>query len=70
MSTADSLITGEINKRPRDVVTLSLFSLVTCGAIVGLPTFAYFFDYSWVDWSMFVGVYIVTGLGMTVGYQR
>ncbi len=50
--------------------TAFLFSLVTLGALIGIPTFAYFYDYTWVDWAMFGLLYIVTGLGMTVGYHR
>jgi stearoyl-CoA desaturase (delta-9 desaturase) len=47
-----------------------LFSLVTLGALVGLPVYAYFFDYSWVDWAMFGLLYTVTAMGITVGYHR
>jgi len=50
--------------------TIFLFGLVTVGALIGLPTYAYFFDYTWVDWAMFGLLYIVTGLGITVGYHR
>ncbi|TAL10628.1 MAG: acyl-CoA desaturase [Nitrospirae bacterium] len=47
-----------------------LFSVVTLGALVGLPVFAYFYDYSWVDWAMFGLLYTVTAMGITVGYHR
>jgi stearoyl-CoA desaturase (Delta-9 desaturase) len=47
-----------------------LFSLITLGALVGLPVYAYFYDYTWVDWAMFGVLYVVTGLGITVGYHR
>lgn len=50
--------------------TLIPFSLIIIVAAIGIPTFAYFFDYSWVDWTMFGTLYIVTGLGITVGYHR
>jgi stearoyl-CoA desaturase (delta-9 desaturase) len=50
--------------------TIILFSLITLGALVGLPGFAYFHDFSWVDWAMFGLLYVVTGLGITVGYHR
>jgi len=43
---------------------------VTLVALIGLPTFAYFYDYTWVDWTMFGLLYVVTGLGITVGYHR
>ncbi len=47
-----------------------LFSLITLGTLIGLPVYAYFYDYTWVDWAMFGLLYIVTGLGITVGYHR
>src|SRR5206468_8783574 len=50
--------------------TIFLFGLVTVGALIGLPTYAYFFDYTWVDWAMFGLLYVLTGLGITVGYHR
>ena len=50
--------------------TITLFGLITLGALVGLPMFAYYHDYTWVDWAMFGVLYIVTGLGITVGYHR
>jgi len=56
--------------RPPDHLTLILFCSVTAGAIVGLPAYAYLYDYSWLAWTMFVLFYIITGLGITVGYHR
>ncbi|MYG40142.1 MAG: acyl-CoA desaturase [Nitrospira sp. SB0677_bin_15] len=56
--------------RATDHLTLSMFCAVTAGAIVGLPTYAYFYDYSWLAWTMFGLLYIITGLGITVGYHR
>lgn len=53
-----------------DFSTIILFSLVAIGSMIGLPTYAYYYDFSWVDWTMFVVLYIVTGLGITVGYHR
>lgn len=56
--------------RPFSYGTAVLFSLVTLGTLIGLPAFAYFYDYTWVDWAMFGLLYAVTGLGITVGYHR
>jgi stearoyl-CoA desaturase (Delta-9 desaturase) len=56
--------------RPRNYGTILLFGLVAVGALIGLPTYAYFFDYTWVDWTMFSLLYVITGLGITVGYHR
>ncbi len=53
-----------------DISTIFLFSIVAIGAMIGLPTYAYYYDFSWLDWTMFVVLYIVTGLGITVGYHR
>ena len=47
-----------------------LFGSITLGALLGIPAFSYFYDYTWVDWSMFGLLYVVTGLGITVGYHR
>ena len=54
----------------RDYPTMVLFGSIVLTTIVGLPLYAYFYDFSWVDWSMFVMLYMVTGLGITVGYHR
>ncbi len=56
--------------RPYSYGTAFLFSLISLGALIGLPTYAYFYDYTWLDWSMFGLLYLVTGLGITVGYHR
>ena len=56
--------------RPFSYGTAFLFSLITLVALGGVPLFAYFYGYTWVDWAMFTLLYIVTGLGITVGYHR
>ena len=50
--------------------TVVLFSLMAVSTLVGIPTFAYFYDYTAVDWTMLVLLYNITGLGITVGYHR
>jgi stearoyl-CoA desaturase (delta-9 desaturase) len=55
---------------PRSYGAIVLFSIVTLGALIGIPTYAYFYDYTWVDWAMFSLLYVITGLGITVGYHR
>lgn len=47
-----------------------LFALVCLVALVGVPAYGYYVGYSWVDWAMFGLLYVVTGLGITVGYHR
>jgi stearoyl-CoA desaturase (Delta-9 desaturase) len=56
--------------RSYNYATIFLFSLITLSALVGLPTFAYFSDYTWLDWTLFGSLYVISGLGITVGYHR
>jgi len=57
-------------KRPCNYGTIALFSFVVIGALVGLPLYAYFFDYTWVDWAMLGLLYTISAMGITVGYHR
>lgn len=50
--------------------TTLLFSLVTGVALFGVPAFASLYGYTGFDWIMFGLLYVVTGLGITVGYHR
>ena len=61
---------AKVPTRPCNYWIVLLFSLVTLGAVIGVPIYAYFFDYSWVDWAMFGLLYAVTAMGITVGYHR
>ena len=54
----------------RDYPTMFLFGLIVVATIIALPTYAYYYDFTWVDWTMFVSLYLITGLGITVGYHR
>lgn len=56
--------------RPWNYGTAFLFCFVSLGALIGVPAFAYLYDYTWVDWTAFGLLYVVTGLGITVGYHR
>ncbi|MBM4124848.1 MAG: acyl-CoA desaturase [Nitrospira sp.] len=56
--------------RPFSVGAAVLFSVIATGSLIGLPVFAYYYDFTWVDWTMFGLLYMVTGLGITVGYHR
>jgi stearoyl-CoA desaturase (delta-9 desaturase) len=51
-------------------VTILLFSLVTASGLIGVPLYGFLYGYSWFDWVMFGLLYVVTGLGITVGYHR
>lgn len=57
-------------ERKRDNFALTLFVVISLVAVVGVPLFGYFFDYTWVDWTLFGVFYVITGLGITVGYHR
>lgn len=70
MITATETPAAPVQRKPADKVNIVLFSSVTGGTIIGLPTYAYFYDYSLVDWVMFGVLYVITGLGITVGYHR
>lgn len=50
--------------------TTILFSLISIGALIGVPLFGFSYGYSWLDWTMFGILYVMTGLGITVGYHR
>ena len=50
--------------------TVVLFLSIVVGALLAIPAYAYFYDYSWLDWTLFGVLYMVSGLGITVGYHR
>lgn len=50
--------------------TVVLFLSIVVGALLAIPTYAYFYDYSWLDWTLFGILYLASGLGITVGYHR
>jgi stearoyl-CoA desaturase (delta-9 desaturase) len=56
--------------RKLNVPTLVLFVLVTLAAVIGVPVFGYLHGYSRLDWVTFGVLYVVSGLGITVGYHR
>jgi stearoyl-CoA desaturase (delta-9 desaturase) len=50
--------------------TIVLFSSIVIGALTAIPIYAYFYDYTALHWWMFGALYLVSGLGITVGYHR
>jgi stearoyl-CoA desaturase (Delta-9 desaturase) len=54
----------------RGIWTVILFGAITMGAVIGVPLYGYLYHYTWLDWSMFGLLYVVSGLGITVGYHR
>jgi stearoyl-CoA desaturase (Delta-9 desaturase) len=56
--------------RRLDTVAITLFSLVTVAALTIVPLYGYLVGYTALDWALFGVLYVVTGLGITVGYHR
>ena len=56
--------------RAVDVPTTALFVLVSLTALIAVPLFGYLYGYTWLDWILFGILYVVSGLGITVGYHR
>jgi stearoyl-CoA desaturase (delta-9 desaturase) len=50
--------------------TVALFSLLTLFSVTGVPLFAYSYDYTRLDWIPLGVLYVVTGMGIKVGYHR
>ena len=53
-----------------DYPTIIIFSVMTVATLLGVPLFGYLYGFSALDWTMFTVLYLVTGLGITVGYHR
>ncbi|WP_455377335.1 acyl-CoA desaturase [Petrachloros mirabilis] len=47
-----------------------LFWLVGAATLLGIPLYAYYYGFSLFDWGLFLVMYVVTGMGITVGYHR
>lgn len=54
----------------RGLWTVILFCAITMGAVIRVPLYGYLYHYTWLDWSLFGLLYVVSGLGITVGYHR
>jgi stearoyl-CoA desaturase (Delta-9 desaturase) len=60
----------EDNRRMLDIPTIGLFALVTSTALIGVPLFGYVHGYTKLDWALAGLLYLISGLGITVGYHR
>ena len=58
------------SQRRHAVWTVILFCAIAMGAVIGVPLYGYLYHYTWLDWSLFGLLYVVSGLGITVGYHR
>ena len=61
-----------VGRLPRavDVPTTTLFVIVSLTALIAVPLFGYLYGYTCLDWVLFGILYLVSGLGITVGYHR
>jgi len=59
-----------VGRTPFAYKTFTLFCLVAATTLIGTPLFGYLYGYTLFDWVLFVILYLVTGLGITVGYHR
>jgi stearoyl-CoA desaturase (delta-9 desaturase) len=59
-----------ISRRYNKTWTIILFCAIAMGATIGVPLYRYLYHYTWLDWSLFGLLYVVSGLGIMVGYHR
>jgi stearoyl-CoA desaturase (delta-9 desaturase) len=52
------------------LLNFMLFWGVGLSTLIGIPLYAYHVGFSLFDWGLFLVMYIVTGMGITVGYHR
>lgn len=50
--------------------TLGLFCSIAAATVVGIPLYGYYVGFTLFDWMLFLVMYMVTGMGITVGYHR
>jgi stearoyl-CoA desaturase (delta-9 desaturase) len=50
--------------------TMALFGVITVSAAIGLPLYGYFYGFTAMAWVLLGVLYLITGLGITVGYHR
>jgi len=47
-----------------------LFCAIVAATMIGIPLYGYYYGFSLFDWILSFVMYIVTGMGITVGYHR
>ncbi|OGW51369.1 MAG: hypothetical protein A2V62_10465 [Nitrospirae bacterium RBG_19FT_COMBO_58_9] len=47
-----------------------LFCAIVAATVIGIPLYGYYYGFSLFDWILSLVMYIVTGMGITVGYHR
>ena len=67
----DHLNAGAVDgRRTWDIRTIGLFTLVTSSGLIWVPLFGYIHGYTKRDWALAGILYLISGLGITVGYHR
>ena len=61
---------AENGRRALAIPTAALFVLITLTALIAVPLFGYVHGYTRLDWAMGGILYLISGLGITVGYHR
>lgn len=59
-----------VNRIHHKFWTYLLFWSVVAGSALIVPGYGLVYGYSWLDWTMFGILYVISGLGITVGYHR
>jgi stearoyl-CoA desaturase (delta-9 desaturase) len=54
----------------KDYPSIILFAVVTLATLVGVPLFWHYHGFTTFDWIIFGVLYVISGLGITVGYHR
>ena len=61
---------AENGRRALAIPTAALFALITLTALIAVPLFGYVHGYTRLDWAVGGILYLISGLGITVGYHR
>ena len=51
-------------------LNFALFCAIVAATMIGIPLYGYYYGFSLFDWILSLVMYIVTGMGITVGYHR
>jgi stearoyl-CoA desaturase (delta-9 desaturase) len=51
-------------------INFVLFCAVVAATVIGIPLYGYFVGFTTFDWILSFVMYVVTGMGITVGYHR
>jgi stearoyl-CoA desaturase (delta-9 desaturase) len=51
-------------------VNFLLFCSIVAATIIGIPLYGYFVGFTTFDWILSFVMYVITGMGITVGYHR